>query len=49
MAAKIKSFTIYHAIKKEKIEGMVVKIAIIVPRTKISSDPFLDAFNNYIQ
>jgi hypothetical protein len=28
---------------------MVVKIAIIVPRTKISSDPFLDAFNNYIQ
>jgi len=49
MAAKIKSFTIYHATKKDKIEGIVVKIAIIVPLTKISSDPFLNDFNNHIQ
>jgi hypothetical protein len=46
MAAKIKSLTIADAIKKADIEGIVVKIAIIVPRTKKSSEPFLNAFNN---
>ena len=46
MAAKIKSFTICHATKNDEIEGIVVKIAINVPRTKISSEPFLNAFNN---
>ena len=45
MAAKIKSLTIADAIKKADIEGIVVKIAIIVPRTKKSSEPFLNAFN----
>jgi len=45
MAAKIRSFSIYHAVKKDKIEGIVVKIAIIVPLTKISSEPFLNTFN----
>jgi len=49
MAAKIKSLTIYHAAKKVEIEGIVVKIAIIVPLTKISSDPFLNTFNNHFQ
>ncbi len=44
IAAKIKSLTIADAIKKADIEGIVVKIAIIVPRTKKSSVPFLNAF-----
>ncbi len=46
MAAKIKSLTMADAIKKAVIEGIVVKIAIIVPRTKKSSEPFLNVFNN---
>jgi len=46
MAAKIKSLTIADARKKDDIEGIVVKIAIIVPRTKKSSEPFLNVFNN---
>ena len=46
MAAKIKSLTIADAIKKADIEGIVVKIAIIVHRTIKSSEPFLNAFNN---
>ena len=47
MAAKIKSFAIFHAIKKDEIEGIVVKIAIIVPLTKMSLESFLNDFNNY--
>ena len=46
MAAKIKSFAIFHAIKKDEIEGIVVKIAIIVPLTKMSLESFLNDFNN---
>jgi len=46
IAARIKSLTIAEAIKKDDIEGIVVKIAIIVPRTKKSSEPFLNVFNN---
>ena len=46
IAAKIKSFAICQAIKKDEIDGIVVKIAIIVPRTKISSEPFLNDFNS---
>ncbi len=41
----MRSFTKCHAIKKEEIDGIVVKMAIIVPLMKISSDPFLNAFN----
>ncbi len=46
MAAKNKSLTIADARKKADIEGIVVKIAIIVPRTKKSLEPFLKAFKN---
>lgn len=45
IAAKIRSFSICHARKKDEIEGITVKIAIIVPLTKISSEPFLNDFN----
>lgn len=38
-----------HDIKKDEMEGIVVKIAIIVPLTKISSDPFLNTLNNLIE
>ena len=45
IAAKIKSSVTFQAIKKAEIEGMVVKIAIIVPLTKISSESLLNNFN----
>ena len=45
IADKIKSSVTFQAIKKAEIEGMVVKIAIIVPLTKISSESFLNIFN----
>ena len=49
IAAKIRSFPRCHAMKNEEIEGMVVKIAIIVPLTKMSSEPFLNVFINCFQ
>lgn len=48
IAANIKSFPKRHAIKKDEMEGIVVKTAIIVPLTKISSESFLNTFNDDI-
>ena len=45
IAAKIISFKTYHTIKKDDNDGIVIKIAIIVPFTKISFDVFLLCFN----
>lgn len=45
IAAKIISFKTCHTIKKDDNDGIVIKIAIIVPFTKISFEAFLLCFN----
>jgi hypothetical protein len=48
MAAKMISFKIYHDTKKVIREGIVIRIAIIVPFTKISLEPFFFSSNELI-
>lgn len=45
MAAKMISVKIYHDMKKADSDGIVIKMAIIVPFTKISLEPFFFSSN----
>lgn len=45
MAAKMISVKIYQDTKKDDSDGMVIKMAIIVPFTKISLEPFFFSSN----
>jgi hypothetical protein len=45
IAAKMISVKIYHDMKKVNNDGMVIKIAIIVPFKKISLEPYFFSSN----